>query len=305
LGIVDSTRTLKGVPFSKDISLKLPSVASFLEACAVSFEENDKLNALFDAVSNGNARDTLTYVQNVITSLHLDTDKILDKIESGGYTMPDHEALRALLFGDSMHYDPEKSVFINLFDISRADPCEHFTRLLILRHLGAVSKGYPAYGFLSTEETKRYMCQLGYSDGHVMETLAFLFGKGCIEAKLPVDSWTQDMTDIRITDRGSYMVGGLVWQFNYIDAIIVDTSIIKPEYKAKIQDVTDIVQRLNRCLLFLDYLDECCKLIQDNSVTEFWSSISTSVRKRAADIRRDVEDQKRRRTRGRWGKRGR
>ena len=284
LGISDTTHSRKGVAFGKNISIELPSIAPFLDAVGKSFEVNSELSHLFDAVSNGNARDLLSYVHRVITSAHLDTKKILDKVEAGGYLMPVHEALRAMLFGDSYHYDPEQSVFVNLFDILRADPIEHFTRIILLRHLVQVSPGHPSYGFLSVSEVESYMCQMGFSDEHVQNTIRFLFDKGCIEPKFPQENWSVEINSIRITDRGSYTVMGLLYQFNYFDAVVVDTPIIISEYRQRIHDDFWIKDRLPRCEVFLDYLDECCKSLCDVSSVAFWKEVGKCIRKQIDEI---------------------
>jgi hypothetical protein len=82
-----------------------------------------------------------TTYYDVLTSLHLNTKKIIDEYRSNNYLMPPHEALRAILYGDFIHYFPEKSLVINLFDIQKADPLEHFTRLLSLNYLASISEG--------------------------------------------------------------------------------------------------------------------------------------------------------------------
>ena len=149
---------------SANIVLSLPRVATFLSVCELSFQQKS-LSTLFDAVSNGNVRDLLTYVRQFITSKHLNTAKIIQE-STAGYRIPDHEALRALLFGDSVHYDPTRSVIANLFDLSRADPTEHFTRLFVLIYLVRMSNVSASRGYVTTNDLMQYLCQLGYSDEH-------------------------------------------------------------------------------------------------------------------------------------------
>src|SRR5439155_17499708 len=118
------------VPFSASFSAELQRTADFLECVAQSFHRSKGLSGLFDSVSNGNARDLLMYVAQVLTSQHLDTDKIIRKYRTGGYQLAEHEVLRAMLYGNFRQYDPKESQFVNLFDIQRADPAEHFTKYI-------------------------------------------------------------------------------------------------------------------------------------------------------------------------------
>jgi len=267
---VPGTR-LRGLP-TREFSFNLPTVSTFLECCAESFRANKKLCRLFDAVSNGNARDLLTYVYKVLTSYHLNTGKILTKYKAGGYIMPVHEALRCLLFGDSLHYDPDRSLFINLFDIQKADPVEHFTRLATLHYLATVPDAHPRYGYAPVAEIVRYLCQLGYSEEHVNETLQYLLKRRCCEASIPVDEWNPDVRNLRLTSLGRYHIGELVYTFTYMDAVTIDTPILKDAVRQDVQDVLDIEARLQRCERFVTYLDECSANIQDGRVPQSWQS---------------------------------
>jgi len=284
LGIAETKRGNSGGSFGKDLSLELPSVAEFLESIADSFWSSRALSDLFDAVSNGNARDLLQYVHRVLTSMHLDTRKILAKIKKGGYQMPVHEALRALLYGDSLHYDPERSIFINVFDIARSDPAEHFSRLLILRHLLHCQSGPPNYGYATVSQVVSTVCQIGFSDQHVAEGVEYLFEKGCLESKLSYDRWDRSIDVIRLTARGRYTVTTLVRTFNYVDAVCVDTPIVVDTFRDVLQDVLAIRDRLNRCRVFLKYLDQCAQSLADSQSFEFWVSISRDVQDEIARV---------------------
>ena len=199
--------------------------------------------------------------------------------------MPVHEALRALLFGDYLQYEPESSAFINVFDIDRSDPMEHFTRLLVLFHLCHVSRGHPAYGFIPAVTVERYVCQLGYAGDHVQDTMRLLYDKGYIEAKMPGETWDNHAALLRVTPRGMYVARTLVREFTYVNAVVVDTPIIDDSIRCKVWDVSDIWARLDRAELFLEYLDESSNAVQDSAATEEWLAISREVRSKIQEIR--------------------
>jgi hypothetical protein len=54
-------------------------------------------------------------VEEFFGSGHVDTRKIVELAPS--YIIPLHEVLRAVIYGDLMHYDPQKSPVANIFDI--------------------------------------------------------------------------------------------------------------------------------------------------------------------------------------------
>ena len=270
------------VPFGACFSAELPRTATFLECVAESFHRSRRLSGLFDSVSNGNARDLLTYVAQVLTSQHLNTDKIITRYRGpGGYWLAEHEVLRALLYGNFRQYDPRASLFINLYDILRADANEHFTRFIVLNHLRRVPDGMPNYGFASVELVLRFLYQLGFSEEHGKETLRLLFSQRYCEARTPVEVWDDAIQEIRITPLGNYHVTDLVKTFVYMDAVTIDTPILDNKARAWITDVEDIRQRLARSEYFLRYLNECANGIRDVEFQQAWKETSSAV---AADI---------------------
>jgi hypothetical protein len=262
----------------REVTLSLPSVASFFDCCIQSLRDR-RLVALFDAVCNGNVRNLLRYTNQIIISKHLNTKKILEKIPTG-YQIPVHEVLRALLYGDSMHYDPDRSIFVNLFDIVRADPMEHFSRFLTLHYLNRVSLGPQSGHFCSVSDILQYLCQLGYAAEHVRDTLEFLYEKACCTSRVIGLRWTELGLDdvVRITTLGRYHVNALVKTFQYFDAITVDTPILDQQVRKTTVDIEGIMRRLNRASAFVDYLNECSNTIQDSDAIQLWKDCYMKVK---------------------------
>ncbi|MGB2997109.1 MAG: hypothetical protein WBC59_00535 [Phycisphaerae bacterium] len=278
----------RGAP-TRDVTVNLPSVAAFLECCDASVHKNKDLAAFFEAVSNGNARDVLRYTYQFITSQQLNTAKILEKLE-GGYTIPVHEALRALLYGDYRYYDPEQSMFVNLFDIERADPMEHFSRFLVLRYLHLLSASSVSARFCLVNDLVKYLCQMGFSGEHARATLQFLYLKKCCVAPVPGLKWVElEQGKLRITSLGRYHVTYLVNTFQYLDAMVVDTPIIDEEVRAQIADTQHIVRRLDRTEIFITYLDKSSQNLQDADAVTAWSEPSRLVRKEIREIRESTK----------------
>ena len=74
-------------------------------------------------ISAGNVRHALDLVRAFFGSGHVDTQKIITKWrEEGGYNIPIHEFQRAMIYGDSVQFDPTRSPIANLFDISGSTP---------------------------------------------------------------------------------------------------------------------------------------------------------------------------------------
>ncbi|MBY0113951.1 MAG: hypothetical protein K2Y21_14125 [Phycisphaerales bacterium] len=258
--------------FTSEVTLQLPNVAAFLSCAADSLDRGTRLVRLFDAVSNGNVRDLLKYVREMITAKHLDTAKIISKIPSD-YRIPEHEGLRALLFGDYLHYDPGVSVFINLFDVTRADPQEHFGRLIALSLLCRHSPDSATQGFCKITEIVQSMCDLGYSDTYVRSVIEYLYTRKCCEGRVHGLDWDDDLDEVRVTGLGSYHVNDLVFQFQYFDAVIVDTPILNQSYRERLIDVLEINARLDRCEVFIRYLEGAAASISDPEVISLCKNI--------------------------------
>lgn len=277
------------------VALELPTAAEFLECCKESFWRGRDLVALFDAVSNGNTRDLLRYVREFLVSNHLDTRKILARI-SGGYRVPAHEALRSILFGDFLDYSPDRSRFVNLFDVEFADRREHFLRLLLLNFLLGVARASAISGqFVSVKDVRQYLSSLGFSVRSTDSAMRYLLKRELLVDEADFVGKDSDASEsfaettrLRVTALGRYHVTVLVYEFSYIDAVVIDTPIIDQQVRGFISDETDIVYRLDRADHFLDYLMASCESLKDQAAKDMWQPIDRSLSDEIEAIRRRV-----------------
>lgn len=250
--------------FAPETESALPESARFFDVCDQSIHRNRSLADQYEAVSNGNIRRVMEYVRDVVTSNHLDTHKIIAILnDDGEYVLAEHETLRALIYGSFVHFEPNSSLFTNLFDVRHADPTEHFSRVLLLdychRHANSVDK----YGFIPLTTIHAYMGNLGYSASHVTEVVDVLFAKKCVEGRDHDEEAPTLGDDVRITSLGSYHMSTLVHLFVYVDAVVVDTPILDAGTRAGLADVQDIRKRLDRARDFVRYLTQQAEHLSD------------------------------------------
>jgi hypothetical protein len=258
-------------PLGSSFSFEMPKVATVIECLVESFRHRRQLVALFEAASNGNTRDLLKFTYQFLTSKFLDTDFIVESFtEDPKYKVPVHHALRALLLGDSLHYDPRICTFLNLFDIQQADRLEHFTRLTLLHFLSTVADGHPTYGFARITDAVSHLCKVGYSANHAQWTIRYLFERACVEPRDPVETWSDEVKEIRLSPLGRYHITDLISHFVYFDAVIIDTPILDSTSRATITEVFSINQRIQRCIAFMEYLDKAANDILDLPVKHLW-----------------------------------
>lgn len=271
---------------SRLASQDLSDVALFFECCRDSFFDSTKLVRIFEAVSNGNIRKLLYYVRNFVTSRHLDTRKIIDRIPDG-YRIPPHEAVRALLYRNSLYYDPKGAVFINVFDISTANYSDHFIVLMLLAALHQLAPDGADHGFQASRRLRNSMFELGFSQNAVEVAVQRVANAECVETRTSHDAHGEPIHNMRITALGRFHLGYLVSTFAYLDAVIVDTPITDDEARGKIDRSIaglQIDDRIARARVFLSYLDQCATNLSVARVTAIWEPISKAIRTDISEI---------------------
>jgi GTPase SAR1 family protein len=239
-------------------SLRSDNLRDYLKILVISFEYNKNLIKFLDNMSNGNIRLALDYVKAFLGSGHVNTGEAIDKFRSSGrYYIPLHAFVRAVLFGDQVHYHPDSSMILNLFDILLPDGKEHFLSPILLAHLIRLSQQSNSSGYVQVNEIFKYLQVLGYQPNQISWALDRLRVKNLIESppKRSDDDSRPAEEVLRATTIGAYSVLKLVSQFTYIDAMIVDTPILDTEYRARIGDVEPINDRLSRASIFCEYLN--------------------------------------------------
>jgi hypothetical protein len=86
----------------------------------------------------------------------------------------------------------------------------------------------------------------------------------------------------RITTVGAYTTRVLLSLFAYVDAVLVDTPIVDEQYRALIEDVHSIEERLSRSEYFRLYLDKQWSLLNDENLPWQWPAVSDKL---SEDIR--------------------
>ena len=244
--------------FPANIAINSGSLSAFLKSLIWSLQTNDSLVELIDNLSGRNVRSALDFVNTYIGSGHIDSKKIIDIQNESGYTVSDFEFLRALIYGDHEHFDPESSQICNLFDISLPDGREHFLLILLLSFIERSSDS--GEGFATASSTFRYAQNLQFAPLQVHVAIERAVARGLIEVS-PKFAPAQRWTAFRITSIGAYSLARLLKSFAYVDAMIVDTPIIDGVIRSAIRDAHTIHQRLNRFEVFLDYIDQQSKKV--------------------------------------------
>ena len=273
-----------------ELSVDLKDLLDYLKIINHSFDKNDKLIEFVDNVCGGNIRLALDFIRTFVGSGHADTAKMLRIYrESGKYNVAFHEFVRAVIYGDHRDYDPSFSEITNLFDISGADGREHFLAPIALAFLELESQASGSAGYVAAEALHRYVQNLGFQPLRISGVMDRLLKKKLVETetKVPLAGGGEDRNlYYRITTIGSYYHQKLACDFNYVDAMVVDTPIVDRKVRERIIDVRPILRRLDRAEVFRLYLDTQWKKIESASEVFDWQHLSSQLKTEISSIKR-------------------
>lgn len=283
----------RGVGFGADahITLMASTLADYLNILAYSFQENRYLIEFLDNVCGGNIRLALEFVKTFIGSGHVDTEKILNIFrKTGKYMVPLHEFLRAVIYVDHEYYSPQASVILNIFDISMPDAKEHFLTPILLAQVERWAQKSTLDGFVHISNIYEYLQTLGYHPNQVSWAIQRLLYRSLLETatkqnKLKdqlAEQYSNGTSFYRITTVGVYYVKRLVTQFNYFDAVVVDTPILDYGVRNQIAPEYSIQDRLERTKIFAAYLDSQWLQLPEYDLSFNWPAMRTR-------LNRDIE----------------
>lgn len=268
------------VPQLEEIKVNLGSLDSVLRALLHTLNESSEIGELVDNVAAGNVRLALDLVRSFLGSGHVDTEKIATiHRNSGRYLIPLHEFLRAVVYGDYAHFDPTRSYFANLFDISSEDGKEHFLLPLLVGELAGWRGPGVQNGFVETARVYEFLQGLGYTPEQVDHAIVRGHRHRLIEAagrRTPKEGLEMPPS-LRATPVGVYHIQRLAGLFAYIDAIVVDTSVLQRSVRERISDAHSVVERLARAAVFVEYLDSQWIPLSGGTTAFDWAPVSRAL----------------------------
>jgi hypothetical protein len=267
--------------FPEGLRLDSKSLVAYISALLSSFRNSQSLMEFIDNLSGGNVRQALEFIGAFVGSGHVNATKILQLTADGNYTIPVHEFMRAVIYGDHEYFDPSISPICNLFDISIQDGREHFLLLNLLAYVQR--SGTDAEGFVAATELFRFGHTLGFHPGQINFGLERAVSKKLLESN-PKFSDEVSHLAYRITTIGAYTIHRLVLMFSYLDAVVVDTPIVDPTVRAQIGVVVDVGARLQRARIFLAYLNFQWKQLAHLATAVDWAEIAEAISQEIAHI---------------------
>lgn len=151
---------------SGGVTLELEGLDLVIQALLQTLERNGSFVECVDNIASGNIREALDIVRMFLGSAHVDTEKIVRIMrESGNYTVPEHELLRAILFGDHKYFSPQASTLCNVFDVHRLDSREHFVVAITVSLVETSQEARERDGFLDVDALLASLQGVGIEPG--------------------------------------------------------------------------------------------------------------------------------------------
>lgn len=251
-------------------------LAMYLQILARSFGRRPELLEFVENLSGGNIRAALGFLNTFVGSGHVDTAKIFEiEEQDGDYLIALHEFVRAIIYGDHVHYSPAASPIANVFDVSTDDGRQHFLIPLLLGYVERSGEIGTQGGYVDIAQVMGFAQSLGFAPAQVEFALHYCASKRLLES--PGDMSVPQRRTYRITTVGAYTYKRLIGTFVYVDAVIVDTPIVDREVGAKLDDVRDVEDRLERARIFIAYLDTQWKRIGADGLPFAWADMRDAL----------------------------
>lgn len=286
--------------FPENLTVNAIRLGQYIDVLIDGFEHNEELVAFVDNMSGGNVRRALEFIVSFVGSGHVDTTKIfgiLDRDKS--YTLPLHEFMRAVMYGEHEHFDPSDSPIANVFDISSPDGREHFLVPIMIKYVQRVGSSGAEQGFVPTSAIYSFCQNFGFSSRQTATALDRCAQKFLLDTSprfIQEEVRGSDSERCRVTSVGAYTVDILLPHFSYMDATSVDTPIVKDEFRRKITGGRTIEERMIRAEIFRDYLDNEWGPLRDSDLPFDWGPASKAAREQMEAVREGARRAGRRRS---------
>lgn len=249
------------------IRLSVTSIISFLNATLRAIRDNESIKVFLANITGGNTRLVIELITSFCGSPNVDSQKIVRiEEEQGSYNIPLHEFTKHALLGEYSYYNPQSSqVACNVYDVTAADPREHFLKPLIIAYLASNTGGKDDDGYVSGKDIMTETAPCAFNEDQVRMALRHLAFRRLIETphahyrEVPVsDHEPAEQFHYRTTSIGVYHLRYWMASFGFLDATSIDTPIFDASVRGEVFRLAgsfDIRDRYRKADLFRKYLE--------------------------------------------------
>lgn len=224
------------------------------------------LTSFLGACSHGDTRLSLDLFSSFLLSGYTNVDEM---ISAGRWDFQIHQVIKPVMIPNRYFYDESLSDIPNIYQLRSNRHASHFTGLRILRKISKGSdKTSPSYH--SIAELKAYFSEVFNMVDDFEKNVDILLKHSFIESNNRLDSYSNEVDSIRVTNYGLYMIEELAFYFTYLDLICTDCGMFvektsnylceaaRKEYRlfSKGDRLERVKVRLERAEHFIEYLCE-------------------------------------------------
>lgn len=278
--------------------------------------DDSKYLELLEYLSPFEIRRPLQFLSTFLVSGHTNMDSLLKSYRRGtDIRIGFHEFFTAIALGDREYYSENSSDIVNLFAVDGRSDASNLNRIAIVGRLlkSKYSITPVGEGFVPVSELISDCETFGIFPDTTRSILALLNNKRIAETEAQEKQSLKSATFVRATAAAQYYMEKLIFDFAYLDLVVIDTSIGGEKYYSKIKQLTDELagltkntgeQRLKRIKVRLERAKQLLYYIEDefsNStlkrnvekldplVASFFESAQGRVLRQAHAIERDAK----------------
>jgi hypothetical protein len=224
-----------------------------------------------DDASGRDMRQALSFFRTFMVSGNTNVNEMLE-VEAEAdrrrdhYEIPLHHVIRSIILHNSLLYSTKTSPIFNLFNFNANFSDSHFLYLHILDYLNNRRSYNSIYGdgYVDIDSIIQESEQVGISRAAMDEAFVQMADFGLVDFENQSKHGYDSAHFVKITSTGMYYLKYLVYIFQYLDLVWMDTPIsdatvvqlllrhVVELHRQKLE--TDILERFERTELFLNYL---------------------------------------------------
>ena len=266
------------------------------------------LTNFLNACAHGNIRLALELFRDFLKSGYTNVGEMVS-VQSL-WTLKIHQVLKPVMIPYRFFYDEAQSSIPNIFKIRHKKNGSHFTALRILHKLSyGVDSTSPSY--LSIGELKDYFNETFNMVDDFEKNIDIFLKWGLVEANNRLDSFSQDVDSVKITNYGLYIYETLSSFFTYLELVSSDCGMFNEGTANEIVSLSNediklfrsrkrverVEARLKKAQVFIEYLMDEEKNEADlysNDIVCFMPEIFRSFEKEREGVLRSAHRQSQR-----------
>lgn len=255
---------------------ELVIILNFLNICKNQLKiPKSPLSFFLRYATHGDVRQALEFFKGFLTSGYTN---ITEMAPHSSWHFQVHQVIKPMMIPERFFYDERFSKIPNLYQLRNDNESSHFTGLRILQILHNKLGDKASNSFVDVKYLISIFEQKYDSKRDCIKNLELFLEKGIIEANNRLETFSQEVNQIKLSSLGNYLYEYLAFNFAYLDLICLDagnfdealsiefvkSANLELEHYYKHDFMSRIELRINRVQDFLKYL----KKIEDQEIID-------------------------------------